>query len=271
MKKVRWKKIWKWTQIALLIYILLGVALYFLQDIIIFRPVKLPADYTYKFDQPFREEEIVVNEDKVISMVHFTVPDSLRKGIVLYFHGNRTNINRYAPFAKFFTRNGYETWMIDYPGYGKSTGKRTEKILHEDALRFYKLAIARVPAERIIIYGKSLGSGIAARLASIRDCKRLILETPYYSMDAMGRHYFFIYPVNPMSKFALATNENFPFIHAPVTIFHGTKDRVIPYNHAKRLAKLSSDVELVTIPGGRHNNLTEYEVYGHKMDSLLTN
>jgi alpha-beta hydrolase superfamily lysophospholipase len=271
MKKTRWKKILKWTQIIFLVYIVLGIAIYFLQDRILFHPVKLPEDHQFTFDQPFREEKIVVDEDRMISMVHFTVPDSLRKGIVLYFHGNRTNITRYAPFAKFFTRNGYETWMIDYPGFGKSTGKRTEKILHDDALSFYKMALARVPAEQIVIYGKSMGSGMASKLAAIRDCKMLILETPFYSIDAIARQYFFIYPVNPMTKYTMPNHLHVPLVHAPVTIFHGTRDAVVPYRQGKKLAGVKPGIKLVTIPGGRHNNLTEFPEYGSKIDSLLKN
>ena len=105
---------------------MIGVALFFLQDKFIFRPEKLPADYTYKFAIPFRQIDLPVAIERNLSIIQFTVPDSVRKGIVLYFHGNRSNINRYAQYASNFTRNGYEVWMMDYPGYGKSTGKRTE-------------------------------------------------------------------------------------------------------------------------------------------------
>jgi alpha-beta hydrolase superfamily lysophospholipase len=269
MKKQWLKKGWKWFRFAALIYIVLGIALYFLQENFIFHPKKLPADYQYSFAIPFRQIDLPVTEEKNLSIVQFTVPDSLRKGIVLYFHGNRKNINHYAEYAPNFTRSGYEVWMMDYPGYGKSTGKRTEKILYEDALIFYKLAINRVSAEHIILYGKSLGTGIAAQLASVRDCKRLILETPYYSMDALAKHYFFIYPVMPMTKYALPTFQHFEYIKAPVTIFHGTRDQVIPYKQAKWLAEKKPGTELVTLTNGRHNNLPDFEAFRSKLDSLL--
>lgn len=269
MKKNRIKKAWKWIRVVALLYIIIGILLYTFQEKFIFHPRKLPADYQYRFDMPFRQIDLPVSEEKNLSIVQFTVADSARKGIVLYFHGNRQNIARYAPYAPFFTRNGYEVWMMDYPGFGKSTGKRSEKILYEDALTFYKMAIGRIPAEHIIIYGKSLGTGIAAKLASVRDCKRLILETPYYSMDALAKHYFFMYPVMPMSRFALPTSEYFDYIRAPVTIFHGTDDGVIPFRHARKLAAKKSGTELVTFPGGKHNNLTSFNLYRQKLDSLL--
>ena len=266
---MKWKKAWKITRIAALIYLGLGIVLYFTQTLFIFHPRKLSADHTFNFPFPFQEVNIPVTEEKNISIVQFTVPDSVRKGVVLYFHGNRENISRYAKYSPFFTRNQYEVWMIDYPGYGKSTGKRTEKILYEDALTFYKLANSKFPAENIILYGKSLGTGIASQLAMVRDCQRLILETPYYSMDALARHYFPIYPVMPLSKYALPTHEYFEFIREPITIFHGTRDRVVPYKHSKWLLKKNKGAELITIEKGGHNELTEFPLYRQKIDSLL--
>ena len=267
--KTRIKKFWKWFKITVLSYIIIGIGLFIFQEKFIFHPEKLPADYQYKFDIPFRQIDLPVSDNKNLSIVQFTVPDSVRKGIVLYFHGNRKNINRYAPNAGNFTRNGYEVWMMDYPGYGKSTGKRTEQVLYDDALIFYKMAISRVSAEHIIIYGKSLGTGIAAQLASIRDCKRLILETPYYSMDALAKHYFFMYPVMPMTKYAMPTYQHFEYITAPITIFHGTNDGIIPYKQAKRLVAKKPGTELITLEKGEHNNLTSFPLYQHKLDSLL--
>ncbi len=269
MNKSRFKKLWKWFKIIALVYVMIGAALYFLQDLFIFHPRKLPADYKYQFDFPFRQIDLPVTGKKTLSIVQFTVPDSVRKGIVLYFHGNRQNINRYAKYAANFTRNGYEVWMMDYPGYGKSTGKRSEKILYADALILYKMAISKVSVEHIIIYGKSLGTGIAAQLASVRDCKRLILETPYYSMDALAKHYFFIYPVLPMTKYTLPTYQHFEFIKAPVTIFHGTKDAVIPYKQASWLTEKKNGTELITIEKGQHNNLADFPLFQQKLDSLL--
>lgn len=267
--KKRFRKYWKWFKIITLIYIMIGVALFFLQDKFVFHPKKLPADYQYSFDIPFRQIDLPVTENKNLSVVQFTVPDSIRKGIVLYFHGNRMNINRYAPFAKNFTRNNYEVWMMDYPGFGKSTGKRNEAILYEDALLFYKIANSTMAADSIIIYGKSIGTGIAAYLASKRGCKKLILETPYYSMDALAKHYFFAYPVVPMTKYSLPTYQHFEYIKAPITIFHGTKDRVIPFKQAKKLSTLYQGTELITIEKGSHNNLNDYSLYHKKLDSLL--
>jgi len=247
----------------------MGDLLRFFQDKMIFRPKKLPAGFEYDFDIPFREINIPLKDEKNINIIQFLVPVEDRKGIVLYFHGNRGNISRHARHADQFTRNGYATWMIDYPGYGKSTGLRNEQVLYEDALHLYNLAIEEVSADNIIIYGRSLGSGIAAQLASIRDCRMLILETPYYSMAKLSAYYFPVLPDRFFGGFELPTVKYLEKISGPVIIFHGTKDRIVPYKHAEWLKEKVEHIELITIENGKHNNLSEFALFHEKIDSLL--
>lgn len=270
MQKTRIRKFWKWLQIIIVVYLVCGIALYFLQDKFFFHPQTLPAEHKFSFNQPFEEVYLPVNDEKNLSIVRFTVPDSVCKGIVLYFHGNRKNIERYAQYAASFTRNNYEVWMMDYPGFGKSTGERTEKILYSDALVFYNMARGRFSGDSIILYGKSLGSGIAAQLASVRESKRLILETPYYSFDALASHYAFIYPVSLMLHYHFPTNEYFNHVKEPIMLIHGTDDEVIPFSHSKRLLKIAPQgSELITIENGKHNDLADHKLFQQKLDSVL--
>jgi len=269
MQKTTVQKIKLWLKIAAVVYILCGTGLYFFQEKILFHPGELPADYRFNFRQPFKEIDLAVNAEKNLSIVQFTVPDSVCKGVVLYFHGNRKNIERYAPFAVNFTRNNYEVWMMDYPGFGKSTGTRTEQIVYADAATLYQMARARFSKDSIIIYGKSIGTGVAAQLASVRNCKRLLLETPYYSIDALMRHYAFIYPVSWLTNYHFPTCNYLNKIEAPITLFHGTNDEVVPYCQALRLAKENPGVELVTIEKGKHNNLNDSPLFHQTLDSLL--
>jgi alpha-beta hydrolase superfamily lysophospholipase len=271
---MRWRKIRNWFFITLLIYVLIGIALYFLQEKFLFHPVPLPAGHKYNLTVPFKEINLEVNKEKRLGIVQFTVPDSICRGVVLYFHGNRGNIERYAPLASNFTKNKYEVWMIDYPGYGKTTGECTEKLLYDDAHEFYKMARARFSKDSIIIYGRSIGTGIASELASAKDCKRLILEAPFYSMDALMSQYTFIYPVSWITKYHFPVYKYAKNVDAPITIFHGTDDEVIPYRNSKRLLaseieSKKNEIELVTIENAEHNNLNDFPVFHHKLDSLL--
>lgn len=266
------KRVFKWLRIALTVYIAGGVLLYFLQDAILFHPVSLKRNHRYDFTLPHKDLSIAVNEKDTINLIDFDRTADTARGVVLYFHGNKRNISWYAKYIPYFTKHGYEVMMIDYPGYGKSTGKLTEQKLHDWALQVYKMAIKKFPAEQIIIYGKSMGTGIAAELASKRDCKRLILETPYYDFPSVVRDYLPIYPVSWMLHYQIPTWEYIQNVNAPITIFHGTSDWTVRYNNSKRLSKfLKPADELVTIKGGSHNDLYSFPQVTLKLDSLLSN
>lgn len=270
MQKTITRKIWKWIKIIAIIYIVLGIALYFLQDKFLFHPKKLAADHTFQFNQPFREVNLPVTEEKNLNIIQFTVPDSVRKGIVLYFHGNRNNIERYAQYAPHFTRNHFEVWMMDYPGYGKSTGKLTEKDIYADATLLYKMVKSKIHPDSIIIYGKSLGTGVATYLASRTDCKKLILETPYASIDDLVGNYAFMYPVSEMVKYHFPVKEYLDQVTMPVYLLHGTKDEVVSFSHSKKLKKMYPDkIDLTGIEKGKHNNLADFPQFQQKLDSII--
>lgn len=263
---------WQWAKIIILIYCSAGIALYYLQERLMLHPLPLSPDYKFKFNIPFKEVNIALNEKDNLNLVQFFPPvDSLAKGVVLFFHGNQDNINRYAKYAPFFTKNGYEVWMIDYPGYGKTTGKFTEENVYMQAAEMYKLANTKFNANNIIVYGKSLGSGIASWLASKKACKRLILETPYYSMPDLVKTYAPIYPVETMTHFKFPNGEHLENVTAPVTIFHGSEDEVIPYRCAAKLKKnLKKGDEFIIIDKGKHNNLAGFTLFKNKLDSVLS-
>ena len=267
-KKRKW---FKWVKILIIIYCVIGIVLYYLQDYILFHPQKLAQDYIFHFDKPFEEINIPVNGMDTINMIKFFPKNGVRRGVVLYFHGNRRNVERYAVYADNFTKNGYEVWMEDYPGYGKSSGERTEEKLYEQALQVQKMAAAKYNTDSIIIFGKSLGTGIAAYVASVTACKKLILETPYYSIpDILSSYGGFIYPLQKIIRYKIPTWQFLQDVKAPVTILHGTSDWVIPYRCAEKLRKyLKPGDEFITIEGGVHNNLNDFKIFHTKLDSLL--
>lgn len=255
----------------MIVYCLAGIAIYYSQDYILFAPVAISRDEPFGFHLPFREVNIPYSNGSSISVVQFTNDSGRSRGVVLYFHGNKANISRYTRFVPAFTRNGYEVWMIDYPGYGKSTGTFTEQVLYDWSLQLYKLARARYTPDSIIIYGKSMGTGIAAQLASVRDSRRLILETPYYTLPSVIGSYLPMYPLENMIRYRLPTWQYLQKVTAPVTIFHGTADWIIPYSNASRLKPfLKPNDQFVTIEGGHHRDLGTFPAFSHTLDSLLT-
>lgn len=264
------KKLLRGFKVFVLLYCIIGIAMYYLQDYFLFHPKVLSRGYQYHFDVPFKEVDIPFNKTDTLNMVQFFPGDSVRKGVVIYFHGNKENINRYAKFATNFTKHGYEVWMEDYPGFGKTVGERTERILYQQAEQVYKLAASKFNKDSIVIYGKSFGTGIAAHLASIVDCKQLILETPYYSIPHLFGCYAFIYPTTRMANYKINTNEYLQDVKVPITIFHGTGDWVIPYRCAAKLKEVLKPADqFVTIKKGSHHDLNSFPLFQQKLDSLL--
>ena len=268
--KINYKKVWKWFKILAIIYVLGGVALYFLQDYILFHPVTLKKDHNYDFPEKNKEINIPITENSNLNIVQFFSTDTVTKGVILYFHGNKKNISWYAKYPPYFTKHGYEVWLIDYPGFGKSTGKLTEQTLYDWANYMYNFARTRFSPDSIIIYGKSMGTGIATHLASLQPCKKLILETPYYDYPSVIKHYLPIYPIEWMIHYKIPTHDYIEKVVAPITIFQGTDDRLVTYNNAKRLRPfLKAGDEFVTIDGGSHNDLYDFKETIEKLDSLL--
>ncbi len=262
----RLKKTMTWI---IIIYIFLLAGFYFFQHLFFFHPKVLPPDYQFQFTQKFKEQPIRPDANTITDIVQF-LPDDSAKGVVLYFHGNRDNIERYAKYAAIFTSHGYECWMIDYPGFGKSTGKLTTESMKLQAMQFYLLARSRFKKEHIIIYGKSMGTGPASYLASTRDCRLLVLETPYYSLSSLASSFVPFLPIDWLIKVNFANGEFLQNVTAPVVAFHGTDDRTIPIANAEKLKKvLKKGDRFITIDGGQHNGLADSALYKLVMDSLL--
>ena len=263
------KKIFKWLKWITVAYIVIGLLLFLFQDFFLFHPAALSRNYRFQFDVPFKEVEIGFGDD-TLNMIQFLPKDPVRKGVVIYFHGNKQNINRYAKFADNFTKHGYEVWMEDYPGFGKSTGSRSEQYLYDQAMSIYKLAASKYRSDSIIIFGKSFGTGIASYVAANTNCKRLILETPYYSVPALFSCYLPVYPTALLARYKLPVNEYLKKVNYPITIFHGDDDGVIPYRCAARLKLvIKPSDEFITIPKGTHHNLNDFTLFHQKLDSLL--
>lgn len=262
-------------KVLVLLYCVVGIAWYYGQDKLMLHPTVADSKTIYSFSQPFTELNLNYDEHTNINIVEFSAAgrpkDSTAKGVVLYFHGNGGSIPDYAGLAKDFTSKGYECWLMDYPGFGKSTGEFSEKRVNTLSLVFYKLARSRWKPSQIILYGQSLGTGVAAQLASVRDCKRLILQSPYYSMTSLFRRYLFLYPVGMMLHNQFPTYNYLPAVTAPITIFSGSEDETVPYHNSERLKPLlKTGDEFVTIIGGKHKDLPGFPVYQQKLDSLLS-
>ncbi|MCE7984925.1 MAG: alpha/beta fold hydrolase [Caldilinea sp. CFX5] len=238
-------------------YVAICLLLYWQQERLLFFPTKVPPDYRYPFPQPYTEVMLPVS-GAALNVVHFTRSDP--NGVILYLHGNGDIIARMEPLADFFLGLGYAVVIPDYRGYGKSTGAITsEQALHADMAAVYRYVQEHYAENQITIYGQSMGTGFAARLAAENRPARLILESPYDSVRAMAERQF---PWLPrfLLKYQLRTDLLLPKVTCPVYLIHGTADPVIPYVASEILyALIPGEKELLTVTGGGHNLLLRDE------------
>jgi uncharacterized protein len=256
----------------ILLYVLLIIVAVFFQEKFLFRNTQIAVDYQYEFKENFEEMWFTPEENVKLNALYFKTDYTKRKGLVVYFHGNADDLRRWGKHAIDFTKNNYDILMIDYRQFGKSTGELSEKALHADARYVYEWAKKRFPENKIIIYGRSLGTGIATKLASENSPKMLLLETPYVSLGDVASSYFPLIPYHSILKYQFRTDLFIKQVRCPIHFFHGTRDAVVPYKSSLKLAALlnrkPSEI-LTTIPGGKHKNLGDFPLYHQALDSLL--
>lgn len=205
-----------------------------------------------------------------VNGIHFKVPNS--KGVVFYIKGNSRSIKGWGKFAKDFLGKGYDFFIIDYRGFGKSTGRRTEEILYSDLQQVYQWLEEQYSQERIVIYGRSLGSGLAARIASWNRPSMLILDSPYYSFRHHINRYGFWMPIKWILRYHIRTDLFLKKVKSPVYIIHGTKDHLIPFKQSVMLEALAPQrIKLIPIVGAKHNNLPDFPEYHEILYSILFN
>ncbi|MBK7873146.1 MAG: alpha/beta fold hydrolase [Saprospiraceae bacterium] len=249
-------------------YTALCAIFYFLQDYFFFRPEILPKQFEYRYPFPFSEVNFEMEDGSQINGIHFKVPNA--KGVVYYLKGNSRSIKGWGKFARDFVSKGYDFFMFDYRGFGKSSGRRTEQNLYNDAQAVYKWLSTLYPEDQIVIYGRSMGSGIAARIASWNKPKMLILDAPYFSFLYQVRRYGFWLPLKWLLRYQLRSDQFIKKVTCPIYIIHGNKDRLISYKQGKMLAALVPDrATLVTIDGAYHNNLPEFPAYHEHLYDIL--
>jgi fermentation-respiration switch protein FrsA (DUF1100 family) len=178
------------------------------------------------------------------------------KPVILYFHGNGGSLRARADRFRALTADGTGLVALSYRGYGGSSGRPTESGLINDAVAAYAFARARYPAERIVLWGESLGTGVAIALAAEKPVARVILESPFSSaVDIAARRYWFV-PVRWLMKDQFRSDLRIGKVTAPVLVLHGERDTVVPIGLGERLyALINAPKRFVRFPGAGHNDL----------------
>lgn len=251
-------------------YVIIYFVLYRIQERFLFKPEKLPVDFKYSYSFPFEELFFEVDDDEVsINALRFFA-EQPPKGLVIYFHGNSRSIKGWGKFSTDFTKHGFDVVMLDYRGFGKSTGRRTERDMKTDFQYVYTKLATMYPENRIIVYGRSLGSGFAAKIASTNSPAMLIMESPYYSMSRLMQRTLLILPARFLLRFRLRTHVWLRYVRCPIRIIHGTKDRLITTRASKDLVQVQPEnTMLYLIIGGGHNNLQHFPEYHATLETIM--
>lgn len=250
------------------IYVALCILLYFFQHFFFFRPEVLPSSFKYEYPFEFEEHDFDMEDGGQVNSILFKVPNS--RGLIYFFKGNSRSIKGWGKFAKDFISNGYDFFIMDYRGFGKSRGKRTETRLYNDSQQIYKWLAKKYSEENIIIYGRSYGSGIAARIASWNNPALLILDSPYYSFTYIAKRFGGFLPLKYLLRYKIPTNKFLTKMSTHTHIIHGTHDRLIPYSHSEKLkADIDDKLTLHPVEGGGHNTLPAFPIYHQILYSLL--
>ena len=247
--------------LALLCYAGLIAALYVMQERIIFPGSKLPADYKFSFDQPFTELQIPV-PGASLNALHIKQPAP--RGVIFFLHGNGGDLSTWTTGVDFYRKVNYDLFIIDYRGYGKSTGKiESEAQLHADVRAAWDSVAPQYRARNIpiVIYGRSLGTGLATYLAREVNPALLVLVSPYTSLLAASKRAYAIAP-DWLLKYPLRTDSVIGEIKSPVMLIHGKADGLIPHTESEQLRPLvKSPVDLLLVDGAGHNDLHQFPVY----------
>lgn len=250
------------------IHVLICILLYFFQEKLIFFPQKLDTDFEFEFDQPFEEKNIELADGKKLNGLLFKAEHS--KGLVFYLHGNAGSLASWGYVAKTYTDLNYDVFIIDYRGYGKSEGTiNGQTQLFEDVQLVYTELKKTYPENNTIILGYSIGSGPAAKLASVNNPRLLILQAPYYSLKDLVKQKFVLIPTFIL-KYPFETNKYLKNCKMPVVLFHGDQDQVIYYGSSLKLQKeFKSTDTLITIKGLGHNGMTDNKEYRAALTEIL--
>ncbi len=249
-------------------YLMICLLFYFFQHYFFFRPEILPAQFIYNYPFEFEEHDFEMEDGGVINSILFKVPNS--RGVIYYFKGNSRSIKGWGKFAKDFVANGFDFYMMDYRGFGKSKGKRTEARLYRDAQHIYEWLSKRYHEDKIGLFGRSYGSGIAARIASWNRPALLILDSPYYSFRKLITRYGFLLPIKLLLRYHIPTASFLKSVEAPIHIIHGTRDRLIPYAHSEQLqAEHPGKIHLHPVKFAGHNNLPDFPEFHELLYELL--
>jgi len=259
---------WFWLISAIGVYIALCVGIRMISRDLLFRPWKFLIDPRLCAVDGVVLEDIDPAADERLYIWHLP-PRTRGAPVLIYFDGNRGNISIWNRRWRRIAAAGAGFIAVSYRGYGGSTRQPSGSGLHRDARQVWTWARQHYPVSQLALHGFSLGTGFAARLASKLDRVPVILEAPYTSIADRAGEMLPLFPMSFILRDQISVKDVIGRINGPVMIIHGTKDRIVPARHGRKLFKMANQPKRIElIDGANHLSLTKDGAYDFIWDFL---
>ncbi len=214
--------------------------------------------------------EITLKTVDGLSLLSWYLPPRDSRPVIAYFHGNGGHVGYRAERLRWFARSGYGVLMTEYRGYGGNPGTPSEAGLVADgvaALDF--LGGEGIAPDRLVIYGESLGSGVAVPLAAQREVAGLILEAAFTSVAEIAQHHYSFIPASALLRDRFDSLARIGDVKAPILVLHGERDRVVPLRFGRALFDAAPEPkELWLSSAAGHEDLVRYGAFEAVLDFL---
>ncbi len=257
------------------VYVALLAFVYFSQASLLYLP-NLPSRAIVASPQDIGldYETVWLTSEDGVRLHGWYIPAAQERGTVLFFHGNAGNISHRLDSMRIFNRLGLAAFIIDYRGYGQSNGKPSEAGTQRDAVAAWRyLTEARgIAAQRIVLFGRSLGAALAAWLAARERPAALIMESAFTSVPDLAAELYWWLPARQLARLQHATRDYLEDVRSPVLVVHSPEDEIIPYRHGRALFDAAHEPKAFLDLQGDHNGgfLVSGESYVRGLDDFIS-
>ncbi len=265
------KKVKRFITALILIYLCITVALFLLQRSMIYYPDTSTPDIAPYALNGFGGVTVTTADNLTLNAWYRRA--DLNKPTLVFFHGNAGHYGHRIFDVAEYVAQGYGVLLAGYRGYGGNMGKPSEAGFYADARAYLTFLIQnKVREGDIILYGQSIGTGVATQMATeFKDVKALVLEAPYTRLPDVAKRTYFFLPVELLMKDKFENINKIADVTAPVLIIHGEQDTIIPFKMGVTLFEAAqSKKQLVALKNNGHNDMP-YKVRAEKVLEFITN
>lgn len=264
---------WNIVLVAATAYGIAALYLYVFQDRHLYFPYREIAATPDQLGLVYEPVTLTTADGVRLDGWFLPAPAPAPRGVVLFLHGNAGNISHRFESLEIFLHLGFSTFIFDYRGYGRSEGRPTEQGTYLDAVAAWRYLTERrgIAASDIVVFGRSLGGAIGARLAAEHTPRALIVESSFISVADMAAQIYPFFPVRWLTRYRYPALEHLKRVRCPVLVVHSRDDEIIPFEHGERLfAAAHEPKQFLTIRGGHNDGfVVSGEDYIQGLDAFL--